>query len=123
VPKWFLPAFSLLLGIASFVAFWIGGHVAEGVISLVILGGFGLVVALGGRSETIRAVRGDERDEYWAGIDRDATVFAGMVLIGALIVMCMWEWGHGRDGSPYSQLAAITGVAYVVGLVVLRLKR
>jgi hypothetical protein len=123
MPKWFLPAFSLFLGIVSFVAFWIGGSLGEGVFALVLLGGIGLVVLLGGRSETIRGLRGDERDEYWEGLDRDATVFAGLVLITVVIAMCMWEWAHGRDGSPYSQLGAIAGVAYIAGMVGLRLKR
>jgi hypothetical protein len=42
------------------------------------------------------------------------------VLISAVIVMCFWEWAHGRDGTPYSQLGAITGVSYVVFVAVLR---
>ncbi len=34
--------------------------------------------------------------------------------------MCLWEWAHGRDGTPYSQLGAITGVAYIAGLGLVR---
>ena len=30
------------------------------------------------------------------------------------------EWAHGRDGTPYSQLGAITGVAYLLGLALVR---
>ena len=41
-------------------------------------------------------------------------------MILAIIGMCLWEWGHGRDGSPYVQLGALTGVAYVVALAILR---
>jgi len=123
MPKWFLPAFSRSPGIACFVAFWIGGDLGEGVFALLLLGGIGLVVLVGGRSETIRGLRGDDRDEYWAGLDRDATTFAGLVLISVLIALCLWEWAHGRDGSPYSQLGALAGVAYIAGMVALRLKR
>ena len=36
--------------------------------------------------------------------------------------MCAWEWAHGRDGSPYVQLGAIGGVAYLVAVVALRLR-
>jgi hypothetical protein len=77
MPKWFLPAFSLFLGVACFVAFWLGDNVGMGLFSLALLGGIGLVIAVGGRSETIRGLRGDARDEYWAGLDRDATLLAG----------------------------------------------
>jgi hypothetical protein len=122
-PAWFLPAFSLFLGLACFTAFWIGGDAVSGLFALAVLGGLGLVTALGGRSETIRGLRGDGRDEYWAGLDRDATLLAGMVLLTLVIVMCLWEWAHGRDGTPYSQLGAVTGLSYVVALVALRLSR
>jgi hypothetical protein len=36
--------------------------------------------------------------------------------------MCLWEWGHGRDGTPYAQLRAVAGVAYVLALAGLRLR-
>jgi 4-hydroxybenzoate polyprenyltransferase len=122
-PRWFLPAFSLLLGFGSLTAFWVGGNLHDGLFALAVLAGVGLVFLVGGRSETIRGLRGDARDEYWAGLDRDASLIAGLVAIGLLIVLCLWEWAHGRDGSPYSQVAAVSGVAYIVSFVALRLRR
>lgn len=121
--KWFLPGFCLVLGAVCLAAFWIGGDPLSGLISFVVIGGLGLVAVVGGRSETIRGLRGDGRDEYWAGLDRDATLVAGLVLITLVIVMCLWEWAHGRDGSPYAQLGAIAGVAYIIAFVALRLRR
>ena len=80
----------------------------------------GLGILLGGRSDMIRGLRGDGRDEYWQRLDVHATALAGNVAIGAILFMCAWEWAHGRDGSPYVQLGALSGVAYVVALGVLR---
>jgi hypothetical protein len=122
-PWWWLPAFSVLLGAGCLAAFWAGGDPKQGLISFAILAAVGLVFALGGRSETIRGLRGDGRDEYWQTLDLTATTLAGMVLIGLVIGMCFWEWAHGRDGTPYSQLGAIAGVSYVVALIGLRLRR
>jgi len=82
----------------------------------------GALFFLGGRSDLVRGLRGDGRDEYWEKIDVYATALAGMVVLSAIIGMCLWEWGHGRDGSPYAQLGAIGGVAYVASLAVLRLR-
>ena len=79
--------------------------------------------AFGGRSETIRGLRGDGRDEYWQGLDAGATLLAGLVLILAVIAMCLWEWAHCRNGTPYVQLGTIAGVAYIAALVGLRLRR
>jgi hypothetical protein len=120
--RWFLPAFSLFLGLVCLVAFWLGGHPRDGVQALVLMAVVGLVFLLGGRSDTIRGLRGDGRDERFAQIDLRATAFSGLVLITAVLVMCFWEWGHGRSGSPYSQLGAIAGLAYIAGVIVARLR-
>ena len=120
--RWFLPLFSLLLGVAFLVALWIGGEPGTGLAALGIMGAVAVVFALGGRSDLIRGLRGDGRDEYWERMDILATALAGVVLIGVVIGMCLWEWAHGRDGSPYTQLGAIAGVAYIAALAVLRIR-
>jgi len=118
--KWFLPVFSVALGLLFLGALWAGGEREAGLQSLVIMSVLGLVLLLGGRSDMIRALRGDGRDEYWQRIDVHATALAGNVLIAAVIGMCVWEWAHGRSGAPYTQLGALAGVAYVASLGLLR---
>jgi len=118
--KWFLPLFSLALGVGCLVAFWLGGNPGQGLASLAILAAAGAIFLFGGRSETIRGLRGDGRDERFARLDLAATAVSGMAAITAIIVMCFWEWGHGRDGTPYAQLGAVAGVAYVAAIAVLR---
>jgi len=122
-PWWFLTAFSAGLGAVCLAAFWVGGNLDEGLIAFGILAGFGLVFAFGGRSELIRGLRGDGRDEYWEGLDTRASLAAGLVLILVVIGLCLWEWAHGRSGSPYTQLGAVAGVAYLVALAILRVRR
>jgi hypothetical protein len=46
------------LGIVVFVAQWIGGDPGSGLVSLAIMTAFGALLLLGGRSETIRGLRG-----------------------------------------------------------------
>jgi hypothetical protein len=118
--KWFLPLFSIALGVVFFAALWVGGEQRAGFGSLAVMSALGLLILVGGRSELIRGLRGDGRDEYWQRIDVHATALAGNFAIGLIIGMCVWEWAHGRDGTPYSQLGAITGVAYVVAVGMLR---
>jgi hypothetical protein len=118
--RWFLPAFSLGLGIVVLAASWLGGHPGEGAYSLAIMAGFGLVILLAGRSETIRGLRGDGRDERFAQIDLRATAAAGLVLIITLIVSWLVEIARGHSGSPYDWLCAIGGLAYVLAVAFLR---
>jgi hypothetical protein len=118
--RWFLPAFTIFLGLCLGGAQWVGGDRQTGLTSFALFVFIAAVFALGGRSETIRMMRGDGRDERWARIDLAATALTGLVLVAAIIVSCAWEWAHGRDGSPFVQLGAIGGLAYLVALFTLR---
>jgi hypothetical protein len=105
-------------GVVMLAALWVGGGLRAGLESLAILTGFGVLVLLGGRSETIRGLRSDGRDERFRQIDIHATALAGTVVIGAIIV----EVARGHDGTPYSWLGAIGGLAYLIAVVALRLR-
>jgi hypothetical protein len=118
--KWFLPAFCVLLGVAVFAAQWIGGDARSGLISFASLAVFGLLILVGGRSETVRGLRGDGRDERFRMIDVHATAIAGIVLISTLIVVWLVELARGHDGSPYGQLMAVGGVAYLAAIAFMR---
>jgi hypothetical protein len=118
--RWYMPAFSVFLGLLMLGAFWIGGDPADG------LWAFGVMVALAagilvfGRSETVRGLSGPGRDERWAKIDITATALTGFVLITVIIGAFLVEVAQGEDGEPWSQLGALGGVTYIVAVAVLR---
>jgi cobalamin synthase len=114
--KWFLPAFSLVLGLVMLAVSWLGGSLSQGVISLAVLAAFGLVVLLAGRSETVRGLRGDGRDERFAQIDLQATALSGLAVIVALIVAWLVATARGQSGNPYGWLLAIAGLTYVLAV-------
>jgi len=118
--KWFLPLFSIGMGVVILAAAWLGGQLAVGLIALVVLTGFGLFVLLAGRSETIRGLRGDGRDERFALIDLTATAISGLVLIITLVVAWLVQIAQGHSGDPYGWLMAIAGLAYLLAVVFLR---
>ena len=118
--KWFLPAFSLVLGLVMLAVSWLGGSPGQGVISLAVLAAFGLIILLAGRSETVRGLRGDGRDERFAQIDLQATAIAGLALIVALIVAWLVATARGQSGNPYDWLLALGGLAYVLAVAYFR---
>jgi multisubunit Na+/H+ antiporter MnhB subunit len=120
--KWFLPLFAVALGLVTFIAQWIGGDPGGGLVSFAIVAGFGLLVLLGGRSETIRGLRGDGRDERFRTIDIHATAIAGLALISAIIIASLVELARGHDPGPYGWLAAVGGIAYLAAIIVLRIR-
>ena len=120
--KWFVPLFALALGGVVFGAQAIGGNPGSGLVSFGILAFTGAIFLFGGRSETIRGLRGDGRDERFQRIDIHATALAGLVVIMAIIVAFIVELAQGRDGTPYTWLGALGGVAYLVALVVMRVR-
>lgn len=118
-----LPATAALIGIAYLVAGLTAGNVRFGVIGLLITVACSVVLVLLGRhSETVDGLL-SRRDERINALDREANLFAGSVVMLAVLVMFVVEVARGRDGSPYFQLAALWGISYLVALVVLRLRR
>ena len=114
--KWFLPAFSLVLGLVMLAVSWLGGSLGQGLISLAVLAGFGLIVLLAGRSETVRGLRGDGRDERFAQIDLQATALSGLAVIVALIVAWLVATARGQNGGPYGWPLAIAGLTYLLAV-------
>jgi hypothetical protein len=118
--KWFVPLFSLGLGVVVLAAMWLGGNPGAGLVSLAIMAAFGLFILLAGRSETIRGLRGDGRDERFAQIDFHATAAAGLAVIVTLIVAWLVAIARGETGDPYDWLLAIAGVAYLAAVAFFR---
>ena len=79
-------------------------------------------LVLGRMSETVAGLinRNDERINR---IDSDASLFAGMTLVCAVLIAFVVEIARGQDGQPYAALGAIAGIGYVIALVVLRIRR
>ena len=120
--KWFLPLFAVALGLVLLAAQWVGGNPGEGAFSLGIMSAFGAFILLGGRSETVRGLRGDGRDERFKQMDVVATAIAGIVVITAIIVGFVVEMARGHDGNPYTWLGAVAGIAYLIAIVALRIR-
>ena len=60
--RWFLPAFTVVLGLGLGGAQWKGGDRQTGLTSIGFFIAIAAVLLLGGRSETIRMIRGDGRE-------------------------------------------------------------
>jgi hypothetical protein len=118
--KWFLPSFSLGLGVVMLAVSWLGGNPGGGWISLGVLAAFGLFILLSGRSETIRGLRGDGRDERFAQIDLHATAVCGLVLLVTLVVAWLVETARGHSGNPYGWLLAVGGLSYALAVAFFR---
>jgi hypothetical protein len=118
--KWFMPLFSLGMGGVVLAALWLGGNPGAGLVSLGLMAAFGLFILLAGRSDTIRGLRGDGRDERFAQIDLQATAMAGLAVIIALIVAWLVAVARGESGNPYDWLLAIAGLAYIAAVAFFR---
>jgi hypothetical protein len=120
--KWFVPLFAVGLGIVVFAAQWIGGDPGSGLESLGIMVAFAAVILFGGRSETIRGLRGDGRDERFQRIDIHATALAGLAVILAIIIAFIVELARGHSGAPYGWLGAIAGLTYIAAVIVFTIR-
>ncbi len=118
--RYFMPLFSLFMCALVLGAFAIGGDVTNGLLAIPLFVGIAAVFFFARRNETIQGLGGPGRDERWALIDLSATAAAGAVLIAVVIGCWLVEIAKGHDGSPYGQLGAVAGLAYIVAVAILR---
>ena len=120
--KWVVPAFSVAMGLVLLGAGILGHHVGDGLFGLGVMTALGAVFAFGGRSETIRGLRGDGRDERFHAMDARATLASGSVLLIAVLVAYVVSVASGDSGEPYSWLGAIAGVTYLASIAWMRIR-
>jgi hypothetical protein len=115
------PVFSVVAGAVLFGAAASAGNPGLGIGMAAIMSGYAvLLVVFGRRSETVALLGGDAVDERRRMIALRATEISAYMLISAILGAFVWEVAHGRDGSPYTQLGAISGVSFLVSTAVLR---
>lgn len=120
--KWTVPVFSLVLGAVVGAALTIAGRLGDGLWCMGSMVVFAAIFAFGGRSETIRGLRGDGRDERFHAMDMRATLTAGTVVLMAAIVASVVSAVNGHNGAPYNWLAALGGLTYIASIVWLRVR-
>lgn len=116
--KWLVPGLSVAMGMLFLGVQWASGDLGGGLVSLAIMVGLAAVlVAFSGRSGLVEVMRNPQADERSAMLDLRATAFSGLVLILVVIGAVIYELARGQNPSPYGQLGAIAGVAYLVALI------
>jgi hypothetical protein len=116
-----MPGFSLFLGLVMLGAFWIGGDLGQGLFSLGVMAFVAALFFFGARrSEALAGIGGPARDERWERIDVHA-LGAHRPRAGPRDHRRLARRGvPGKDGTPYVQLGAVGGVAYVAAVAFLR---
>ncbi len=117
-----VPAIAVGIGIVYLVAGLTGGQTWFGVAGLVVMVVFaGVLWRVRRRSETVKGLL-DRRDERINTIDLKATAYAGGAVLAALLVAFAISIARGGSGDPYVWLLGLGGLAYMVAVVVLRLR-
>ena len=112
----------LLVGaqaVPLFLAFWIGGRPELGLVWAAVVLGFALLLAAGGRSDTIRLMRGDEDDERTLVLEFKASTFALGVITVALVGLFLYEAVTGGTGLVFGLLLLLVEAAHLGALAVL----
>src|ERR1700761_8100204 len=105
--RWFQPLLAIFLGAILLAALSIGGHPQEGTLAFAIMVAFAIFLLAGERSDTVRALRGDGRDERFELIQLKAATLAARVVLLAVVALFLVEVARGNSGSPYDWLSAL----------------
>jgi hypothetical protein len=114
-----VPALVASLAVPTFVAFWIGGRPQAGALWASLSVVFALVLVLGGRSDTIRLLRGEDDDERALELELRATTATGSVLIVSLAVLFLVTAARGESPLVYGLLLLLAETTHLVALAVL----
>lgn len=106
----------------TFVAFWVGGRPELGAAWAAASVVFGLVLLVGGRSDTIRMLRGDEDDERTLALESQAMTVTALVLIVVLAGLFLAAGIRGETGVVYGVLLIVAELTHIGALAVLSRK-
>lgn len=116
--RW-IPALVAALAVPTFIAFWIGDNPRAGLIWGSLSVAFALVLAVGGRSDTIRLLRGEDDDERTFALETQATMLTAIVLIVALAFLFLVTAARGDNPLVYGLLLLLAETTHLGALAVL----
>ena len=122
LPGWIVPLAVAAVGVPTFIAFWIGGPPQLGALWAGASVVFGVVIALGGRSDTIRMLRGPADDERTLMLEYRASTATAIVLVLALAALFLAAGIRGESGLVYGALLLLAEATHLTALVVLNRK-
>lgn len=117
--RWIVPTLVAATAVPIFVAFWIGGRPQLGAVWASVNLGFALVLAVGGRSETIRVLRGDDDDERVIALELRAMTATALVVTVALVGLFLAAGLRGESGVVYAVLLLLGEATHLAALAVL----
>jgi hypothetical protein len=119
VPEWLTPVLVASVAVPTFVAFWVGGRPQLGAVWAAVSVACGLIIAVGGRSDTIRMLRGTEDDERTLLLEYQATTVTAVVLAVALAGLFLAAGARGESGLVYGLLLLLAEATHLISLAVL----
>ncbi len=115
--RWFQPLLAILAGAVLLVVLALGGHPQEGPLAFGIMVVFAIFLLAGERSDTVRALRGDGRDERFELIRLKAATLAARIVLLAVVALFLVEVARGNSGSPYDWLSALGGATFLASVL------
>jgi hypothetical protein len=114
-----VPLLVAAVAVPTFVAFWIGGRPQLGLVWAAVSVAFGLVLALGSRSDTLRLLRGADDDERARLLEHQAMTAVALVLTVALAGLFLAAGARGENGLVYGVLLILAEATHIAALALL----
>jgi hypothetical protein len=115
--RWFQPLLAIFMGAVLLAVLSIGGHPQEGTAAFAIMIVFAIFLLAGDRSDTVRALRGDGRDERFELIQLRAATLAARLVLLAVVAGFLVEVARGNSGAPYDWLSALGGATFLASIL------
>lgn len=121
-PSWLVPTLVAAMGLPTFLAFWIGGRPQLGLLWAGVSVAFGVLLAIGGRTDTIQLLRGAADDERTLALEAQATAITAVVLVVGLAGLFLTAGVRGESGVTYAVLLVLAEATHLGTLALLNRK-
>jgi len=117
--SWVGPGLFVVFGVTTLALSVLWNHAADGAWAFSISMVFALVLAVGGRSDFLRTVRGDA-DERGAQVTLITSNIVLNVAAVAAVVGAVIEQAHGVHMGPWTEACMVGGAFYLVTFLLVR---
>jgi hypothetical protein len=118
-PRWAVSALAIGIGIVYLTTWTIGGSFTSGLIMLGVMVAYAVFLLIGERAMSFRCYEDSPLTNGTSTSRRETVVVANVIAV-FVVALAVIEFARGRDGIPYTLIAFVFAVTYVLPLIWLR---
>ena len=107
------PIAALVFGAVATAALAAGGHTVRATITILLVPAIGVALVVFRRVDAVAILGANVEDDRQQALTTTVLAMAFVPIFVVIVTMLFWDLAHGRDASPWRQLAALGALSYI----------